>query len=89
MSFAGRLCPFIGGPYPEVEKTFFASFIGNFCPYLVQIRTSDVDMIKNNSGRASGIAYVNFANREIAEMAIREKDGKHIGSRYLELSMNY
>ncbi len=54
----------------------------------MQIRNCDVDMVKNNSGRATGIAYVSFPNKEVAELAIKEKDGKHMGTRYLELSLN-
>lgn len=54
-----------------------------------QVRDSDVEMILNNSGRPSGIAYVTFTSRSLAEQAVRDMDRKHLGSRYVELSLNY
>ena len=46
-------------------------------------------MIFNQYGKPAGIAYVNFASPDVAQQAVEEKDGKHIGSRYLELSVQY
>ena len=48
----------------------------------------DVEIVYNQSGRSVGIAYVTFPSRSQALQAIREKDGKHIGHRYVELSMS-
>ena len=48
----------------------------------------DVEIVYNQSGRSVGIAYVTFPSRSQAQQAIREKDGKHIGHRYVELSMS-
>lgn len=47
-----------------------------------------MEIVYNHAGRSIGIAYVTFPSRSQAQQAIREKDGKHIGHRYVELSMN-
>ena len=39
------------------------------------------------AGRPSGIAFVTCSQQRDGPQAIREKDGKHLGSRYLELSL--
>lgn len=57
-------------------------------PLFVQVREGDVEIVYNHSGRSTGIAYVTFSSRSVASKAVREKDGKHIGHRYVELSFN-
>ena len=47
-----------------------------------------MEIAYNHSGRSTGIGYVTFSSRNLAQQAIQEKDGKHIGNRYVELSMN-
>ena len=44
-------------------------------------------LLFNDSGRPAGTAHVTFSNRGTAQSAIDEKNGQHIGSRYVELSM--
>ena len=60
-----------------------------FWSALFQVRDGDVEVIKNNSGRSTGIAFVTFRSKELASQAVREKNNKHIGSRYVELSIPY
>ncbi len=52
-----------------------------------QVEPKDVEIMFNRQGRPAGFAFVSFVNQDVAHKAIEEKDGKHIGSRYLELSM--
>ena len=56
---------------------------------LLKVGEGDVEIIYNHSGRSTGIAYVSFSSRSLAQKAVRDKDGKHIGTRYVELSMNW
>lgn len=70
-----------------VRQTPFASPISVLSLPSLQVREQDVELIYNRDGRPAGIAFVTFANRGLADRAISEKDGKHIGRRYVELSM--
>ncbi len=50
----------------------------------------DVEMLYSRDGdRFLGIALVNFSSMQVAEDAIREKNKKYLGSRYIELSLKY
>ena len=51
------------------------------------MQPSDVEIIFNRQGRPAGMAYVTFSSSDVAQQAVDEKDGKHIGSRYVELSI--
>ena len=53
----------------------------------LQVRERDCEIMHDSNGRSTGIAYVTFPSRSLANQAIREKDGKHIGTRYVELSL--
>lgn len=53
----------------------------------VQVRDRDCEIVHDSNGRATGIAYVTFSSRGLANQAIREKNGKYIGNRYVELSL--
>ena len=53
----------------------------------LQVRERDCEIMHDSNGRSTGIAYVTFQSRSLANQAIREKDGKHIGTRYVELSL--
>lgn len=57
--------------------------------WYTQIRERDCELVHDSQGRATGIAYITFPSRSVANQAIRDKDGKHIGSRYVELSLNW
>ncbi|KAK4012164.1 hypothetical protein OUZ56_021263 [Daphnia magna] len=46
-----------------------------------------IQIHRNNDGRPSGEAVVNFPNRAEAERAIAEKNRQNIGTRYIELFM--
>ncbi|XP_045023270.1 RNA-binding protein fusilli-like isoform X1 [Daphnia magna] len=58
---------------------FFSGF-SELTPDCIQIH-------RNNDGRPSGEAVVNFPNRAEAERAIAEKNRQNIGTRYIELFM--
>ena len=53
----------------------------------LQVRERDCEIVHDSSGRATGIAYVTFSSRGLANQAIKEKNGKFIGNRYVELSL--
>ena len=55
--------------------------------YFSQVEPKDVEIIFNRYGRPAGLAYVTFSDYEVAQKAVDEKDGKHLGPRYLELSI--
>ena len=57
--------------------------------YIYQVGPDDVEMVLNQNGRPAGLAFVVFSSPDVALQAIEEKNGKHIGTRYLELSISY
>jgi len=46
---------------------------------------NDVKIGFNRDGRPSGDALVTFPSAELAKDAVREKNRKHLGRRYVEL----
>ena len=59
-----------------------------FFYHFLQVGFDDIEIVFNNDGRAAGIAYVTFSSRSDAQRAVREKNGKHVGTRYVELSLS-
>ena len=57
-----------------------------FC-FRLQLTPDCIQIHRNNDGRPSGEAVVNFHNRAEAERAIAEKNRQNIGTRYIELFM--
>ena len=53
-----------------------------------QVSRGDVELIYNRENRPTGIALVSFQSRELAQEAIREKNRKYLGGRYVELSFS-
>ena len=56
-----------------------------FYVHLVKVDPNDVKIGFNRDGRPSGDALVTFSSAELAKEAVREKNRKHLGHRYLEL----
>lgn len=52
---------------------------------LFKVDPNDVKIGFNRDGRPSGDALVTFSSAELAKEAVREKNKKHLGHRYLEL----
>jgi heterogeneous nuclear ribonucleoprotein F/H len=52
-----------------------------------QLTPDCIQIHRNNDGRPSGEAVVNFPSRADAERAIQEKNRHNIGTRYIELFM--
>ena len=50
-----------------------------------KVDPNDVKIGFNRDGRPSGDALVTFSSAELAKEAVREKNRKHLGHRYLEL----
>jgi len=57
----------------------------NLSLFLLQVDPNDVKMGFNRDGRPSGDALVTFPSSELAKSAVREKNRKHLGRRYVEL----
>ena len=53
----------------------------------LQVREGDCEIERERDGRSNGLAYVNFSSRNMANQAIKGKNGKYIGSRFVELSL--
>ena len=57
-------------------------------PCLVsQIDAGDVEIVYDQAGRSTGIAYVSFPSPTDAKKAVRDLNNKYIGHRYVELSL--
>ena len=45
-----------------------------------------MELIYNRDNRPAGIALISFQSRDLAQDAVREKNKKYLGGRYVELS---
>lgn len=53
-----------------------------------QVGYDDVEIIYNSDGRPAGVAYVTFSSPSLAQRAVKEKNGQHIGNRYVDLRLS-
>lgn len=54
----------------------------------LQLSPDCIQIQRNNDGRPSGEAVVNFQSRAEAERAVAEKNRHNMGTRYIELFMS-
>ena len=46
-----------------------------------------MEIVYNNAGRSTGIAFISLASQTDARHAVKELNNKYIGHRYIELSL--
>ena len=52
-----------------------------------KIDAGDVEIVYDQAGRSTGIAYISFSSPTDAKKAVRDLNNKYIGHRYVELSL--